>query len=68
MLRASLASFRVLMRGPTIPGPYRRARAHPPTLLGMFAMERWVSFSQSVPADLKALAQMRSASLVGCVW
>lgn len=62
------AVVRVLRRGPTMPGPYAKAAIHRPTLLGKLAMERWISFSRSMPADLKALAQMRASSLVGCVW
>ena len=64
----TLAALRVLRRGPAMPGPYRTAARHKPTLLGKLAMERWVALSRSVPDDLKALAQLRASALVGCVW
>ncbi len=62
------ATVRVLRRGPVVPAPYRIAWKHRPTFFGKLAMERWVGFSQSMPADLKSLAQLRAGSLVGCVW
>lgn len=58
----------VMRRGPVMPGPYRIALVHKPTLLGKLAMERWVLFSRSVPTDLKVLAQLRTSTLVGCLW
>ncbi len=62
------ALLRTGRRGPTIPAPYRAAWNHKPTFFGKLAMERWVAIGRSVPMDLKMLAQLRSSSLVGCVW
>ena len=59
---------RVIRRGPVMPAPYRIAARHKPTLLGKLAMERWVGLSRSVPFDLKVIAQLRTSTLVGCVW
>ncbi len=59
---------KVMRRGPTVPVPYRIAMAHKPTLIGKLNMERWISFSGSVPEELKSLAQLRAASMIGCVW
>lgn len=59
---------KVLRRGPVMPGPYRKAARHRPTLFGKLAMERWVGWSRSVPDDLKSLAQLRASALIGCLW
>ncbi len=63
-----ISQLRVLRRGPTFPQPVRIAFAHKPSFFGRMAMERWVSVSRSVPADLKQLAGLRAASLIGCLW
>ena len=63
-----LALLRVLRRGPVLPAPYKKALRHKPTFFGKLAMERWVGFGRSVPADLKAIATLRAGSLVGCLW
>ncbi len=63
-----LTPMKVLRRGPTMPGPYRTAAAHRPTLLGKLAMERWVAWSRSTDDRLKSLAQLRASSLIGCMW
>lgn len=62
------ATLRVLGRGPIIGAPVRAAMPHKPTLFGRLAMERWLSMSWSVDARLKSLAQLRAASMIGCVW
>ncbi|MDH4280254.1 MAG: hypothetical protein OEW83_19475 [Acidimicrobiia bacterium] len=63
-----LTPLRVLRRGPVLPGPYRAAAAHKPTLLGKLAMERWVGVSRSVDDRLKTIAQLRTSALIGCLW
>lgn len=55
-------------KGPAIPAPYRASWKHKPTFFGKLAMERWLSFGRSLPHDLKMLASLRAASMVGCVW
>ena len=55
-------------RGPTVPAPYRAAWRHKPTFFGKLAMERWVAMGRALPVDLKMLAGLRAASMVGCVW
>ena len=61
-------ALKVLRRGPVMPGPYRTAAAHKPTLFGKLAMERWVSFSRSVDDRVKTIAQLRTAATIGCMW
>jgi len=51
-----------------LPGPYRVAAAHKPTLLGKLAMERWVASSRSVGDRLKTIAQLRTSATIGCMW
>ncbi len=63
-----ISQLRVLRRGPVFPQPVRIAFAHKPSLLGRLAMERWVSLSRSLPANLKSLAGLRAASMIGCLW
>ena len=60
--------IKVLRRGPLMPGPYRTAAAHKPTLLGKLAMERWISWSRSVDDRLKTIAQLRASAIIGCLW
>lgn len=62
------ALIRVMRRGPTMPAPYKIAMRHKPTLLGMTAMERWVSVSGSVDQRIKSIAALRASSLIGCMW
>jgi len=62
------AVLRTGRRGPTIPAPYKAAWSHKPTFFGKLAMERWVAMGRAVPIDLKMLAGLRAASLVGCLW
>lgn len=54
--------------GATMPGPYRIAAAHRPTLFGKLAMERWIAWSRSVDDRLKTLAELRVSSIIGCMW
>lgn len=63
-----LTPLKVLRRGPRMPGPYRTAAAHKPTLFGKLAMERWVGFSRSVDDRLKTIAQLRTSAIIGCMW
>mgnify|MGYP000397602442 CR=1 FL=1 len=63
-----LTPLNVLRRGPLLPGPYRVAAAHKPTLLGKLAMERWVASSRSVGDRLKTIAQLRTSATIGCMW
>lgn len=63
-----LAPLKVLRRGPFMPGPYRTALAHKPTLLGKLAMERWVAMSGSVDDRIKTIAQLRTSAIIGCMW
>ena len=63
-----LTPLKVLRRGPTMPGPYRIAADHKPTLLGKLAMERWVAMSTSVDDRLKTIAQLRTSATIGCMW
>lgn len=65
---SALTPLRILRRGPVLPGPYRAAAAHKPTLFGKLAMERWVSMSRSVDDRLKTIAQLRASALIGCLW
>lgn len=60
--------LKILRRGPAMPGPYRTAAAHKPTLLGKLAMERWVAMSTSVDDRLKTIAQLRTSAIIGCMW
>ncbi len=62
------ATLKVIAQGPTWPKPMQAAVHHKPTLLGHLAMERWVFFSRSVDDRLKSVAQLRAASMVGCLW
>lgn len=62
------ALMRTGRKGPTIPAPYRAAWKHKPTFFGKLAMERWVAVGRAMPLDLKTLASLRAASMVGCVW
>lgn len=62
------ALVRTSRRGPTVPAPYRVAWRHKPTFFGKLAMERWLSMGRALPQDLKTLASLRAASMVGCVW
>ncbi len=59
---------KVMRRGPTVPVPVRISMAHKPTFIGKLNMERWISFSGSVSDELKAIAQLRASSMIGCVW
>lgn len=68
LLRATATVTRVLRRGPVMPGPYKIAARHKPTLLGKLAMERWVACSRSVDDRTKAIASLRASSLIGCLW
>lgn len=63
-----LTPLKVLRRGPVMPGPYRTAAAHKPTLFGKLAMERWVASSRSVDDRLKTIAQLRTSAIIGCMW
>jgi len=63
-----LTPMKVLRRGPTLPGPYRQAAKHKPTLLGKLAMERWIGLSRSVDDRLKTIVQLRASSRIGCMW
>lgn len=67
-MSAMATVMRVLRRGPAMPGPYRQAMVHKPTLFGKLSMETWIGLSRSVPDDLKTLAQLRASSLIGCMW
>lgn len=60
--------LKVLRRGPTLPGPYKVAAKHKPTLLGKLAMERWIGLSRSVDDRLKTVAQLRTSATIGCMW
>ncbi len=60
--------LKVLRRGPFMPGPYRTAAAHKPTLFGKLAMERWIASSRSVDDRLKTIAQLRTSAIIGCMW
>lgn len=51
-----------------MPGPYRTALRHKPTFFGKLAMETWVGAGRAAPQDLKTLAQLRTSSLIGCLW
>lgn len=62
------AVMRTSNRGPAIPAPLRASWRHKPTFFGKLAMERWLLLGRSMPADLKTLASLRAASMVGCVW
>lgn len=68
MMSATGDLIRVLRRGPLMPGPYKIAARHKPTLLGKLAMERWVACSRSVDDRTKSIASLRASSLVGCLW
>ena len=68
MTSSVMAVLRVSRKGPTVPAPYRAAWRHKPTFFGKLAMERWVACGRSLPEDLKLLAGLRAASMVGCVW
>lgn len=63
-----LTTMKVFSRGPVKSGPLAAAAAHKPTLLGKLAMERWVGVSKSVDGQLKSVAQLRAASMIGCMW
>ena len=65
---SALSPLKVLRRGPLMPGPYRTAAAHKPTLFGKLAMERWVGMSRSVADRLKTIAQLRTSAIIGCMW
>lgn len=65
---SKLTALRVLNRGPVFPAPIRAAARHRPTLFAKLAVERWLFFSRSVDERLKTMAQLRSASLIGCLW
>lgn len=60
--------IKVLRRGPLMPGPYKVAARHKPTLLGKLAMERWVGLSRSVDDRIKTIAQLRTSAIIGCMW
>jgi hypothetical protein len=61
-------AMKVMRKGPAMPGPYRTAAKHKPTLFGKLAMERWVAFSRSVDDRLKTMAQLRTSAIIGCMW
>lgn len=63
-----LAVFRTGTKGPAMPAPYRAAWRHKPTFFGKLAMERWLSMGRALPPEVKTLASLRAASMVGCVW
>ncbi len=63
-----VATIKVLGRGPTFSAPLRAMAPHKPTLFGSLALERWVAFARSVDHRLKALAQLRASSMIGCLW
>ncbi len=51
-----------------MPGPYRVAAEHKPTLLGKLAMERWIATGRSVDDRIKTIAELRTSSIIGCMW
>ncbi|MEM7092129.1 MAG: hypothetical protein AAF567_03940 [Actinomycetota bacterium] len=61
-------STKVLMRGPVLPAPFKASVPHKPTMFGRLAMERWIMFGRSVDLRIKTIAQLRAASLIGCLW
>lgn len=63
-----VTEFKVFRKGPAVPAPVKAMKPHIPTLFGRLAMERWITLSNSVPADLKALAQLRASTMAGCAW
>lgn len=62
------AAMKVAQRGPTMPGPYKIASRHKPTLFGKLAMERWVAMSRSVDDRIKTIAELRTSAIIGCMW
>ena len=62
------ALVKASQRGPVVTGPIRASWRHKLTFFGKLAMERWLLFGRSVPSDLKTLASLRAATMVGCVW
>lgn len=60
--------MKVMRRGPVKSAPLAAAAAHKPTLLGKLAMERWIAVSRSVDDRLKAIASLRAAAMIGCMW
>ena len=51
-----------------IPTAWRILARRPTALGGVLAMEGGMFAARSAPFDLKLLAEMRTASLVGCPW
>ncbi|HEX2038982.1 MAG TPA: hypothetical protein VHF47_04520 [Acidimicrobiales bacterium] len=51
-----------------VPTTWRILARRPQVLAGLFAMEGGLFAARSVPLDLKMLAEMRTASLIGCPW
>lgn len=49
-----------------LPEPVKIAAYHPRLLRAMGNMEGGLEAARSVPAELKALASLRAATLVGC--
>lgn len=62
------ALVRTGRKGPAVPAPYKAAWKHKPTFFGKLAMERWVACGRSLPTEVKLMAELRAASMVGCVW
>ncbi len=65
---STMSVMKVLGRKRGLPGPYKTSLAHPPTLFGKLAMERWITWSRSVDDRLKTLAELRVSSIIGCMW
>ncbi len=65
-LRAYLRFARTAPR--RMPTPYRRAARSLPALATKLAGESLLPAARQVPFDLKQLASLRAASLVGCTW
>lgn len=51
-----------------MPKPYREASRSLPSLVSKLVGESLLPMSRQVPFDLKQLASLRTASLVGCTW
>lgn len=51
-----------------VPAAWRILARRPQVLAGVVGMENALFAARSAPLDLKLLAEMRTASLVGCPW
>ncbi len=65
-LRAYLRFARTAPR--RVPKPYHQAAKSLPTLATKLAGESFLPLARQAPFDIKQLASLRTASLIGCTW